>query len=164
LAKNGITVIYGGGAVGLMGYLADGALSEGGKVIGVLPRFMDEVEWGHKELTELRIVNDMHERNRLMIEEADAFVALPGGCGTLSELLEVITWKRLGLHKNPIIIANIRGFYDPLIELLERCVNERFMDRRHKSMWTVVNSVEEVIDALRVATQWAENAIEFAAL
>lgn len=164
LARNGMTIIYGGGAVGLMGCLADNALSEGGEVIGVLPRFMEKVEWGHKGLTELRIVRNMHERNRIMIEEADAFVALPGGCGTLEELFEVITWKRLGLHTKPIIMANIRGFYDPCIELLERCITERFMGEQHQLMWTVVDSAEEVIDALRVATPWDENAIDFAAL
>lgn len=164
LARNGMTIIYGGGAVGLMGCLADNALSEGGEVIGVLPRFMEKVEWGHKGLTELRIVRNMHERNRIMIEEADAFVALPGGCGTLGELFEAITWKRLGLHTKPIIMANIRGFYDPCIELLERCITERFMGEQHQLMWTVVDSAEEVIDALRVATPWDENAIDFAAL
>ncbi len=154
LARNSMTIVYGGGAVGLMGCLADSALSEGGEVVGVLPCFMEKVEWGHEGLTKLRVVSDMHERNRIMIEEADAFVVLPGGCGTLGELFEVITWKRLGLHTKPIIIVNIRGFYDPCVELLERCITERFMGEQHRLMWTVVDSAEKVIDALRMATPW----------
>ncbi|KAB2870969.1 MAG: TIGR00730 family Rossman fold protein, partial [Bacteroidales bacterium] len=106
LAKNGITSVYGGGSNGLMGCLADTALQEGGKVIGILPHFMDKVEWGHKNLTELILVKDMHERKRLLIEGVDAVVALPGGCGTLEELMEVITLKRLGKFTKPIIILN----------------------------------------------------------
>ncbi|HPV57420.1 MAG TPA: TIGR00730 family Rossman fold protein, partial [Tenuifilaceae bacterium] len=111
LAKNGITSVYGGGSNGLMGCLADTALHEGGKVIGILPHFMDKVEWGHKNLTELILVKDMHERKRLLIEGVDAVVALPGGCGTLEELMEVITLKRLGKFTKPIIILNTDGFY-----------------------------------------------------
>src|SRR5213080_950521 len=110
LAQRGIAIVYGGGAVGSMGALADAALAEGGKVIGVLPRFMYDLEWGHPRLTELRLVGDLHERKRLMIEEVDAIVALPGGSGTLEELMEAITWKRLGLHGHPIVLVNVRSF------------------------------------------------------
>ena len=144
LAGAGLTVFYGGGAVGLMGCLADSALAEGGKVIGVLPNFMKEVEWGHKGLTALHLVGDMHERKNRMIQEADAFVALPGGCGTLEELLEAITWKRLGLHTKPIVLVNLKGYYDPLIAMLERCIAEKFMRPQHGAMWSVVNSAREV--------------------
>src|SRR3989442_4553335 len=115
LAECGVTIVYGGGAVGSMGALADAALAAGGKVVGVLPRFMYDLEWGHPRLTELRLVGDLHERQRLMIEEVDAIVALPGGSGTLEELMEAITWKRLGLHGHPIVLVNVRGFFDPLI-------------------------------------------------
>lgn len=164
LAHEGLTIYYGGGAVGLMGCLADSALAEGGKVIGVLPNFMKEVEWGHKGLTALHLVNDMHERKNRMIQEADAFIALPGGCGTLEELLEVITWKRLGLHTKPIIIVNLNGYYDPLIAMLERCINERFMRTEHGAMWTIVHSAREVIPALHAAPQWDKAAIKYATM
>ncbi len=162
LARKGIDIIYGGGAGGLMGRLADAALSEGGRIIGILPRFMDELEWGHQKLTELVLVNDMHERKRAMLERADAVVALPGGCGTLEELFEAITWKRLGLYFGPIVLVNVQGFFDPCIELLERCVAEKFMDGRHRSMWKVVESPHQVIEAVCNAPPWTEDCRSFA--
>lgn len=127
LASAGVEVIYGGGGVGLMGELANGALHAGGRVTGVLPRFMDEVEWGHKNLSELVLVESMHERKRLMLERSDAIIALPGGCGTLEELFEAITWKRLGLATHPIVMLNTRGFYNGVVDVLNRCIEERFM-------------------------------------
>ena len=162
LAECGVTIVYGGGAVGSMGALADAALAAGGKVVGVLPRFMYDLEWGHPRLTELRLVGDLHERKRLMIEEVDAIVALPGGSGTLEELMEAITWKRLGLHGHPIVLVNVRGFFDPLIALLERCIAERFMDQRHRAMWTVVGSADAVVEAIRKAPPWGPDARRFA--
>jgi len=164
LAQHSVTVVYGGGAIGSMGQLADGALAEGGEVIGILPRFMDDLEWGHKGLTELRLVNDLHERKRLMIEGADAVIALPGGCGTLEELFEAITWKRLGLYFNPIVMVNTRDFFRPALELLERCIQERFMDPRHRSMWCVVQTPEEAIAAIQNSPQWSSEARGFAAI
>src|SRR2546430_13791168 len=158
LAECGVTIVYGGGAVGSMGALADAALAAGGKVVGVLPRFMYDLEWGHPRLTELRLVGDLHERKRLMIEEVDAIVALPGGSGTLEELMEAITWKRLGLHGHPIVLVNVGGFFDPLLALLERCIAERFMDPRHPAMWTGVGSADEGVDAIRNATPWGPGA------
>lgn len=145
-----------------MGALADAALEAGGKLVGILPRFMDDLEWGHKSLTELRLADDMHQRKRWMIEEVDAVVALPGGSGTFEELLEAITWKRLGLYVNPIVIVNVRGFYDPLRDLLERAIAERFMDERHRRMWTFVDSPERVLDAIREAPPWSSDARAFA--
>ena len=162
LAECGVTIVYGGGAVGSMGALADAALAAGGKVVGVLPRFMYDLEWGHPRLTELRLVGDLHERKRLMIEEVDAIVALPGGSGTLEELMEAITWKRLGLHGHPIVLVNVRGFFDPLIALLERCIAERFMDQRHRAMWTVVGAADAVVEAIRKAPPWGPDARRFA--
>jgi len=162
LARHGITVVYGGGSVGAMGALADGALGEGGHVIGVLPRFMYDLEWGHKSLTELRLVNDLHERKRLMIEEVDAIVALPGGSGTLEELLEAITWKRLGLYVNPIVLVNIRGFFDALVALFDRAITEHFMDTRHRLMWTVVEQIEEVLTTIHEAPEWSPETRKFA--
>lgn len=164
LARSDYAIVYGGGGAGLMGALADAALAAGGEVIGVLPHFMKEVEWGHNGLTSMHLVDDMHERKRTMIESSHALIALPGGCGTLEELLEAITWKRLGLHTNPIIIVNTRGFYDPLIAQLERCIDERFMLPKHRSMWTVVSSVEEVLPALQNASAWSKEAIREARL
>ena len=111
LAKHDITIIYGGGGAGLMGEVANSALAQGGKVIGILPRFMSDLEWGHTGLTKLNLVDNMRERKQMMIEDVDAVIALPGGCGTLEELLEVITLKRLGIFLKPIILVNVRKFF-----------------------------------------------------
>ncbi len=158
MALNGVTIVYGGGLVGSMGSLANAALAYGGKVIGILPQFMHELEWGHTSLTELRIVNDLHERKRQMISEVDAVIALPGGCGTLEELFEAITWKRLGLFTRPIVLVNTLDFFRPCIELLDRCIERRFMDPRHAAMWSVVEEPGQVLDAIRDAPPWdAEN-------
>ena len=162
LAENHMTIFYGGGAVGSMGHLADAALEAGGKVVGVIPRFMYELEWGHKRLTEMRIAKDLHERKRLMLEGADAVVTLPGGCGTFDELFEAISWKRLGLFFNPIILVNTHGFFDDCVRLLERCVQEHFMDARHRSMWTLVDKPEDIPKGIESATPWDVRAREYA--
>jgi uncharacterized protein (TIGR00730 family) len=164
LAENGITIVYGGSSLGSMGRLAAAALEAGGKVIGVLPRFMDDLEWGHRALTELRIVENMHERKRVMLELTGAAIALPGGCGTLEELFEAITWKRLGLYFGPVVVVNVGGFFDPCIELLNRCVDERFMDEKHRAMWSVASDPESVMETLRRAGEWSKDARDFAAL
>ena len=141
-----------------MARLAEGALKEGGTAIGILPRFMQDLEWGHKELTELHIVDNMRERKHRMLDGADAVVALPGGCGTLEELFETITLKRLGRYLRPIILVNTRGFYDRVVDTLEHCIAEHFMDTRHRDIWTVVNEPEDVIKAIQSAPRWsAEN-------
>jgi len=164
LARQGITVVYGGGAVGLMGTLADSALAQRGQVVGIIPQFMRELEWAHENLTELTVVEDMHQRKRLLVENTDAVVALPGGCGTLEELLEVITLKRLAIYLNPIILVNTRGFFDPLVRLLENAISERFMDPRHRAIWSVVDSAEEVIPAIEAAPDWSAEARSFSAV
>jgi uncharacterized protein (TIGR00730 family) len=164
LAGAGIGIIYGGGAVGSMGALADGALGRGGRVTGILPRFMADLEWGHQRLTELQVVEDLRTRKHLMLTLSQAAIALPGGSGTLEELLEAITLKRLGLYVNPIVLVNTRAFFDPLLTLLEQAVAERFMDPRHLSMWQVVTTPEEVPRALARAPAWSEEARSFAAL
>jgi len=164
LASHGFTIVYGGGAVGSMGALADGALSRGGQVVGVLPRFMAELEWGHRGVTELHVVEDMRSRKHEMLTRSQAAVALPGGSGTLEELLEAITLKRLGLYLNPIVLVNTRGFFDPLIAQLEQAVRERFMDERHLRMWQVVCEPEHVPEALAHAPEWTQDARSFAAL
>ncbi len=162
LAERGIAIVYGGGAVGSMGALADGALASGGRIVGVIPRFMADLEWGHPRLSELKLVSDMHERKRTIIDSADGIVALPGGCGTLEELLEAITWKRLGLYAGPVVILNQSGFFDPLVAMLERCVAERFMDPRHGAMWTVVEAADGVVPALENAPPWDDDPRRFA--
>jgi uncharacterized protein (TIGR00730 family) len=164
LAENGITIVYGGSSLGSMGRLAAAALEAGGKVIGVLPRFMDDLEWGHRALSELRIVDDMHQRKRVMLELSGAAIALPGGCGTLEELFEAITWKRLGLYFGPVVLVNVGGFFDPCIELLNRSVDERFMDEKHRAMWSVASDPESVMETLRRAGEWSKDARSFAAL
>jgi hypothetical protein len=164
LAAEKLTVIYGGGAVGSMGALADGALAAGGRVIGILPRFMSDLEWGHKGLSELQLVEDMRTRKHMMLTLSQAAIALPGGSGTLEELLEAITLKRLGLYLNPIILVNTRGFFIPLLRVLEQAVEEHFMDPRHLTMWQVVDSADEVPEALRHAPRWSTEARSFAAV
>lgn len=164
LGSEGITVVYGGGSAGSMGALAQGALSVGGTVIGVIPHFMRDLEWAHDNLTKLHLVDDMHQRKRMMIENADAVIALPGGCGTLEELFEAITLKRLGLFFRPIVLINTRRFFDDCDRLLRRCVEERFMDDRHLQMWTTVDGPEYALDAIRGAIPWDKNARGFAAL
>jgi uncharacterized protein (TIGR00730 family) len=164
LAAEGLDVIYGGGARGSMGALADGALSKGGRVIGVLPKFMADLEWGHQRLTELQLVEDMRIRKHLMLTRSHAAIALPGGSGTFEELLEAITLKRLGLYLNPILLVNTRGFFEPLLQLFARAIEERFMDERHEAMWEVVEQPEEVPAALRRAPAWSAEARSFAAL
>jgi uncharacterized protein (TIGR00730 family) len=164
LAQAGMRIVYGGSSLGSMGRMAEAALAAGGHVTGVLPGFMDELEWGHRALTELRIVGDMHERKRTMLELADAVVALPGGCGTLEELFEAITWKRLGLFFGPVVLVNVNGFFDPCVALLERAVEEHFMDERHRAMWSVAADPESVVETLRAAPEWPREARRFAAI
>ncbi len=162
LAHNNVAIVYGGGAVGLMGRLADAALAEGGKVIGVLPGFMNDLEWGHSSLTELVIVPDMHLRKQKMAQSVDAVIALPGGCGTMEELLEVLTWKRLGLFTEPIIIVNTRRYFDPLIAFLEQMIREKFMNERHREMWTVIENPSRVLEAIQNAPKWSSENRNFA--
>jgi hypothetical protein len=164
LAAAGLGIVYGGGAVGSMGALADGALAKGGRVIGILPRFMADLEWGHRGLTELELVEDLRARKHLMLTRSDAAIALPGGSGTLEELLEAITLKRLGLYLKPIVLVNTRSFFAPLLALLEHAVEERFMDARHLDMWQVVARPEEVPGALAAARPWSAEARSFAAV
>ena len=164
LAGNGFRIVYGGGSVGSMGALADGALSKHGRIVGILPRFMEELEWGHSALSEMRIVEDMRTRKHLMLAESDAVVALPGGSGTLEELLEAITLKRLGICAHPIVMVNTRDYFRPLIELLDSAVDESFMDTRHRLMWQVVAEPEAVPEAIRAAPPWPADARNFASL
>jgi len=164
LVNSKIHVIYGGGGHGLMGKLADTVLAHGGQIKGIMPQFMNEVEWAHKSVTDFEFTKTMHERKAKFLENIDALIALPGGTGTLEELLEAITLKRLGQFTKPIIILNTNGYYDPLIKMLERCVEEKFLRPIHAEMWTFVNQPEEVMSAINQSMEWDENAITFAAV
>ncbi len=164
LVSHQATVIYGGGGIGLMGRLADQIISLGGRIIGVMPDFMRSVEWAHPRVEEFHFVADMHERKKAFLNGTDALITLPGGCGTLEELLEAITLKRLGQFTKPIIILNINGFYDPLLAMLERTIEEKFMAPEHRQMWSVVEDVTQVMQAVQQAPAWRPDAIKFATL
>ncbi len=161
-AEAGVRVVYGGGKVGLMGELAAGALSAGGEVVGVIPRFMVEVEWGHEEVSELVVTADMHERIQVMGQRADAFAALPGGCGTFEELFQAMTAKRLELHRKPICVVDVRGYFEPLLSMLDRTVEEGFMDQRHRGLWCVAKSAEDTLDAIERAPAWQTGSLGWA--
>jgi uncharacterized protein (TIGR00730 family) len=162
LAGAGCCVVYGGGSVGSMGAVADGALSAGGQVIGIIPRFMADLEWGHAGLTQLELVEDMRERKHRLLTGSDAVVALPGGCGTLEELFEAITLKRLGLYFNPIVLLNTRNFYTPLQAFLSQVIGERFMNPEHAAMWSLVDAPDQVLPQIRKTPKWDENARDYA--
>ena len=164
LATRGFTTVYGGGSRGSMGALADGALAHGGKVIGIMPRFMQELEWGHPKLTELRIVEDMRVRKHEMLSQSHGLVVLPGGCGTFEELFEALTLKRLGLYVHPIVLVNTRNYFAPLMAVLEHMVAEKFMGPLHLQMWQAVDEPDDVPRALENAPPWSAAAREFAAI
>jgi len=164
LVSHNITVVYGGGANGLMGHIADSVIKHGGHIVGIIPEFMKEVEWMHTEVEEIHVVNDMHERKKKLLEGTDALIALPGGSGTLEELLEAISLKRLGLYTKPIIILNVNNYYAPLIEMLEKSIRERFMSERHRDIWTVISDPDDVITAIENSPAWSDDAIGFAAV
>jgi uncharacterized protein (TIGR00730 family) len=164
LARRDMTIVYGAGGSGSMGRLADGALAEGGVVVGVIPGFMKELEWYHRGISEIIEVDDLHDRKRMLLDGADAVVGLPGGSGTLDELIEAISLKRLGSFTGPIVMVNTNGFFDPCIEQLERCIEERFMHAKHRQMWQVVEEPEAVLEAFTLAPPWSGDAIDFAAV
>jgi hypothetical protein len=150
LARNGLTVVCGGGKTGLMAAAIEGAASVGGKSIGVIPSFMVERHWNHPQVGQLIETDSMHSRKETMASLARAAIALPGGCGTLEELLEIITWRQLGLFQGHVIILNINGYYDPLLAMLQRSIDQHFMNPDHSSLWHVTTSVEEAVEiALR---------------
>jgi len=149
LARRGLGLIYGGSRVGLMGRLADSMLEHGGEVVGVIPKALVNREVAHGGLTELRIVDSMHERKAVMAELADAFIALPGGLGTLEELFEVVTWSQLGLHRKPSGVLDVRGFYQPLFAFLDHAVGEGFVSVAHRRMIMLEEDPEVLVSRLR---------------
>lgn len=148
LAKNDIGLVYGGGHVGLMGIIADSVISAGGKVTGIIPKFLDDREEKHEGLTELHIVDDMHTRKHMMAERADAFIMMPGGFGTLDETFEVLTWKQLGLHTKPIVIYNVNQFWDPAVKLIENVITAGFALESNRDLFHVAQNLEDVFEGL----------------
>ncbi|MBX9775924.1 MAG: TIGR00730 family Rossman fold protein [Xanthobacteraceae bacterium] len=153
LASNNIRLVYGGGSIGLMGAIADSVVDHGGQVTGIIPDFLKAREMMFKRAQEMVVTRDMHERKRLMFERADAFVALPGGVGTLEELVEQMTWAQLGRHKKPILMANIDNFWDPLCALLDHMRDMQFIRDGLTVAPLVVNTIEEIVPALQAATR-----------
>jgi uncharacterized protein (TIGR00730 family) len=151
LADNGVGLVYGGGASGLMGAIAAAAQARGGDIIGIIPEFLTERENMFKGAHELVITRDMHERKRLMFERSDAFVALPGGIGTLEEVVEQLTWAQLGRHRKPILIANLKGFWNSLIDLFGHMSRLGFVHSAAKLNYLVTDNVEDILPALRAA-------------
>ncbi len=154
LARQGVDIVYGAGRQGLMGCIADSILLHGGKATGVIPEFMVERDWCHKGLSRLIVTPDMHSRKETMAQAGEAAIALPGGCGTLEELLEIITWKQLGLYSHPIIILNTSGYYDPLLQMLQHAINNKFMQEKHAGLWYTASTPQEVIEALNTIEEW----------
>ena len=164
LAEHQIRLVNGAGSIGLMRSVADAVLQHGGQVTGVIPRFMVEQNWHHTGLTELIEVDSMHERKQKMANLSDAVIALPGGCGTLEELLEIITWKQLGLYLNPIVILNVDGFFNPLLEMLEKAIEGNFMRRQHEEIWKVASTPEEAVELVYSTPIWDVSIRKFAAI
>lgn len=164
LVKSGYGIIYGGGAVGLMGAIADSVLENGGRIKGIIPRFMIEVEWEHKGVQDMVHVDSMHQRKQLLIENTSAVIALPGGSGTLEELYEVVSLKKLGMFPHPIVLLNTNNYFDPLIEMAERMARENFMRKEHLSMWSAAQRPEEVVEIIENTDKWGPEVIKFAAV
>ena len=164
LADSRISVNYGGGGIGLMGKLADVILEKGGDITGYIPVFMKAMEWAHPRLKHMIVVRDMHERKYRMRKNADAIIALPGGVGTLEELLEVITLKQLGQYVKPIIIINTDNFYGPLLDMLKRMIELKFMRDIHENIWQVIEDPEDAIQAINYSPEWNADALKFAAV
>lgn len=164
LGERHIRLVNGAGNMGLMAAVADATLASGGKVTGVIPRFMVEQGWHHTGLTELVEVDSMHQRKKLMAELSDAVIALPGGCGTLEELLEIITWKQLGLYLNPIVLLNVNNYFDPLLAMLHKAMDENFMRKRHGDIWHVAQTASEAVELIHTVPLWDVSIRKFAAI
>lgn len=164
LTQKHIRLINGAGNMGLMSAVSDAVLQAGGEVTGVIPHFMVEQNWHHTGLTELVEVESMHQRKKTMAELSDAVITLPGGCGTLEELLEIITWKQLGLYLNPIVILNIKGYFDPLLQMMDRAMEENFMRRQHGDIWKVAHTPQEAVELIHTTPLWDTSMRKFAAI
>ncbi len=148
LAARNLGLVYGGGKSGLMGKIADAVIASGGHATGIIPKFLDNVEIAHQGLTCLHIIDTMHERKNMMYNIADGFIVMPGGLGTLDETMEIITWRQLGLHRKPIIIANLYGYWDHMLLLFQNIIDEGFMHHGHTGHFEQVNDMDELADLL----------------
>ena len=148
MVKQGIRLVYGGGRVGVMGTLADAVLDAGGEVIGIIPRFLDEYEIGHRDVTQLEVVDSMHERKARMAQLSDGFVVLPGGLGTLDETFEIVTWKQLQLHHRPIVVVDLGGYWRPLRELIDAIVHSNYARPENVALLRYVDKIDDVLPAL----------------
>ncbi|MCD8181761.1 MAG: TIGR00730 family Rossman fold protein [Bacteroides sp.] len=164
LGQQHIRLINGAGNMGLMSAVSDTALAAGGEVTGVIPHFMVEQGWHHTGLTELLEVPSIHERKKRMADLSDAVIALPGGCGTLEELLEIITWKQLELYLNPIVILNIKGYFNPLLDMLRKAMDENFMRTQHGVIWHVADTAREAVELIHTIPLWDASVRKFAAI
>lgn len=164
IAQRGLRLITGAGNMGLMNAVEEAVLAAGGEVTGIIPSFMIKEGWHHTGLTELIETASMHERKQMMADLSDGAIALPGGCGTFEELLEVITWKQLGLYLNPIIILNIDGYYDHLIAQLSKALEDKFMRDIHAGIWQVATTPDEAVELLFNTPNWDKSVRKFAAI
>lgn len=164
IAQDGHTLINGAGRIGLMGALIDAVMAEGGHTVGVIPKFMIAHGWQHEGMTELIVTKDMHERKERMAALGDACITLPGGIGTLEELLEVVTWKQLGLYDKPIVILNINGYFDALLSQLETAIDEHFMRPMHRALWSVAKTPEEALEQAKTTPRWDTSLSKYAAI
>lgn len=164
MAQQGHALVNGAGRTGLMGAVADACLAAGGEAIGVIPQFMVDQDWHHRSMTRLVVTPDMHRRKELMAEMSDACIALPGGVGTLEELLEIITWKQLGLYLKPIVVLNTGGYYDALLAQLGRAADEHFMRRQHLGIWQVADTPDEALRLAATTPLWDATVRKFAAV
>lgn len=158
LGQKQIKLVFGAGSIGLMGVLADAVLTAGGEAIGVIPHHLNRVELAHDRLTEIHVVNSMHERKQRMFELADAFAILPGGLGTLDETIEIVTWRQLRLHQKPVILVDYNGYWGPFIDLVTHVVNQGFADASATELFTVAGSVDDVIPTIEAIPQVQEPA------
>ncbi len=149
MAANNITLVYGGGSVGLMGVVARAVMEHGGKAVGVIPRHLDQVEITQKDLSELHVVEDMHTRKRKMFDLSDAFVSLPGSIGTLDETIEIITWRQLGLHDKPVLLVNEQNYWDPFITLVKHMCDNGFASSHLNDLFEIVDSIHKVMPTLQ---------------
>lgn len=149
MAENGIRLVYGGGHVGLMGIIADAVMGNGGEAIGIIPEHISAREVQHKGLTELHVVDSMHTRKQMMVDHSDAFLILPGGIGTLDETCEIMTWRQLGIHDKPIVIANINDYWTPFLKMIDHIVDQGFMRATDKRLVHEVTSLEDVLPTLK---------------
>lgn len=164
LAEHGIGLVNGAGNMGLMQASSDACLEAGGTVTGVIPQFMVDQNWHHTGLSRLIVTDGMHSRKQTMADMTDGAIVLPGGCGTFDELFELITWKQLGLYLNPIVIVNVDGYFDTLLDLLQKAIDENFMRPQHGDIWRVATTAGEAIELLLSTPQWDTNVRRFAAI